>query len=144
MRQNVCMLWFVVRLSGTLPEYPNMNALKPALVMTLGMFAAQVQTTQDDAPKSSAEQRLAFAGQSAGAYRFRIKGQDKLEIKLHPEPLLRWNNKVIREDDGLLFIWTEGDKGRPLATAQFFVVETNWHHEFQSLSVNGFDAQFEG
>jgi hypothetical protein len=108
------------------------------------MFAAHSETSNDDAPKSSPEQRLAFARQSAEAYRFRIKDHDKLEVKLHPEPLLRWNNKVIREDDGLLFIWTEGDKGRPLATAQFFVVDTNWHHEFQSLSVNGFDAQFQG
>jgi hypothetical protein len=30
-----------------------------------------------------------------------------------------------------------------LATAQFFVVQTHWHHEFQSLSSSGFDARYE-
>ena len=114
------------------------------LFVILGLCGAQVAVPKDDAPKSSPEQRLAFARQAAGAYRFRINDRDKPEIKLHHEPLLRWNNQVIREDDGLLFVWTEGDKGRPIATAQFFVVETNWHHEFQSLSVNGFDGRFDG
>jgi hypothetical protein len=55
------------------------------------------------------------------------------KVTLRAEPLLRWDNKVIREDDGMLFLWTEGDKGRPVAAAQFFLVDTTWHHEFQSL-----------
>jgi len=65
-------------------------------------------------------------------------------VKLHPEPLLRWNNQVVREDDGMLFLWTEGTGGQPVATAQFFVQRADWHHEFQSLSQQGFDARFEG
>ena len=84
-------------------------------------------------PRSSPEQRLAFAKQAAEEYRFRVAERDKPEVKLHPKPLLRWNNQVIREDDGLLFLWTEGELGRPVASAQFFVVDTVWHHEFQSL-----------
>jgi hypothetical protein len=40
----------------------------------------------------------------------------------------------------MLFLWTEGNKGRPVAAAQFFVQEMQWHHEFQSLSTGGFDA----
>ena len=114
------------------------------LFVICGLFGAQVETSNDKAPTSSPEQRLVFAKLAAGAYRFRVNDREQPQVKLNHEPLLRWNNQVIREDDGLLFVWTEGDHGRPLATAQFFVVETSWHHEFQSLSLNGFDARFEG
>lgn len=102
--------------------------------------------TQADEPvsgnrASAPEQRLAFAKAAAETYHFRMGSGKSVEVKLLPEPLLRWNNKVIREDDGFLFIWTEGDKGRPVAGAQFFLVDTIWHHEFQSLSVHRFQAQ---
>jgi hypothetical protein len=103
-------------------------------------LAAQAISLGQDAAKSTPEQRLAFAKQAAGAYRFRV---GERAVTLHPEPLLRWNNQVVREDDGMLFLWTEGEKGRPLATAQFFVVENDWHHEFQSLSLSPFEARFE-
>jgi hypothetical protein len=115
-----------------------------SLLVILGLAAAPLEGATDDAPKSSPEQRLAFALKAAGNYRFRIGNRDPSTVKLHPEPVLRWNNKVVREDDGMLFLWTEGDKGRPLATAQFFVVDSDWHHEFQSLSQDGFDARFAG
>ncbi len=113
------------------------------LLMIPGCLAVQAISFGQDAAKSTPEQRLAFAKQAAGAYRFRVSQRDTPPVTLHPEPLLRWNNQVVREDDGMLFLWTEGEKGRPLATAQFFVVETDWHHEFQSLSLSPFEARFE-
>src|SRR5579872_72694 len=121
-----------------------MNFSISMLLAVTGLYTAQVASPNDDAPKSLPEQRLAFARRAAEAYRFRVNDQDIPEVKLHHKPLLRWNNQVVREDDGLLFVWTEGNNGRPVATAQFFLVDTVWHHEFQSLSVSGFDARFEG
>ena len=121
-----------------------MHSWPHVLLVIVGLFGAQVETSKDPGPKSSPEQRLEFARQAAAAYRFRLAGRDRSEVKLHPEPLLRWTNHVIQEDDGLLFIWTEGDRGRPIAGAQFFVQGPIWHHEFQSLSVDGFDTRFEG
>ena len=44
----------------------------------------------------------------------------------------------------MLFLWTEGSKGRPVAAAQFFLVQDQWHHEFQSLSTDGFIARSAG
>lgn len=120
-----------------------MNHLRLTTCIVVGVVASRAEVSAADAPKSSAEQRLAFAKKAAAAYRFRVGERDRQAVKLHPEPLLRWNNQVVREDDGMLFLWTEGDKGRPLATAQFFVVENVWHHEFQSLSLSPFEAQFE-
>ena len=113
-----------------------------SFVMLIGVVAGAVEFAED-AAKSTPEQRLAFAKQAAAAYRFRVEGRGRPAVRLLPEPLLRWNNHVVREDDGMLFLWTEGDTGRPLATAQFFVVGDDWHHEFQSLSLSPFEARFE-
>ena len=90
---------------------------------------------------SSTEQRLAFAKVAAESYHFRLGKRSTSDVKLSPDPLLRWNNKVVREDDGFLFLWTDGDKGRPVAAAQLFLVDTVWHHEFQSVYVDRFQAQ---
>lgn len=88
---------------------------------------------------SSADQRLAFAKQAAENYRFRLPAGGK-KVQLQSRPLLRWNNQAVREDDAVLFLWTEVNKGRPVAAAQFFLVDRQWHHEFQSLTTGSFDA----
>jgi hypothetical protein len=114
-----------------------------ALAACLGVLGAAVEAAEGDAPKSSPAQRLAFATKAAGSYSFRVDARGESKVTLHPEPLLRWYNKVIREDDGMLFLWTEGYQGRPVAAAQFFLVQDDWNHEFQSLSVDGFSARSE-
>jgi hypothetical protein len=121
-----------------------MFALRCTLVAFMSVWGALTAAAQDNAPKSSPEQRLAFATKAALGYRFSAKGSGKPEVTLQSAPLLRWMNKVVREDDGMLFLWTEGNKGRPVVAAQFFVVQTEWHHEFQSLSTNRFVARSDG
>lgn len=115
----------------------------PALLLVvLGSCAAQLGAAAADAPGSSAEQRLVFAKRCATAYQFKPDRRGESEVILHSDPLLRWTNQIVREDDGMLFLWTEGEKGPPVAAAQFFLVEDRWHHEFQSLCVKSFTAQF--
>jgi hypothetical protein len=122
-----------------------MRAICVTLLATCGLLAADSLAAQEDVPNSSAEQRLIFARTAARDYRFELPGRrDQPQVTLQPEPLLRWNNQVIREDDGMLFLWTAGLKGRPVAAAQFFVVKSDWHHEFQSLSPTRFDARCAG
>ncbi len=121
-----------------------MFALRCTLVAFFTVSGTLTAVAQDNAPKSSPEQRLMFARKAASGYRLSVVERDRPEVTLHAEPLLRWINKVVREDDGMLFLWTEGNKGRPVAAAQFFLVQTEWHHEFQSLSVNRFIARSEG
>lgn len=116
-----------------------------SLLVVLAFCAIQAASAQDDGPKSSPEQRLMFARAAARDYRFQLDGKPgQTQVTLHPEALLRWNNQVIREDDGMLFLWTAGEKGRPVAAAQFFVVKSDWHHEFQSLNQTGFEARCAG
>jgi hypothetical protein len=120
-----------------------MFVLRCTLVAFLSVPGALTAAAQDSARKSSPEQRLNFARTAALEYRFRVGDQGKPDVTLQPEPLLRWINNVIREDDGMLFLWTEGKKGRPVAAAQFFLQETQWHHEYQSLSPDSFLARSE-
>jgi hypothetical protein len=121
-----------------------MFALRCTLVAFLSVSGALTAAAQDSSPKSSPEQRLIFGTKAALEYRFVVGDRGRHDVTLHAEPLLRWINKVVREDDGMLFLWTEGNKGRPVATAQFFLQQTQWHHEFQSLSADRFIARSEG
>ena len=94
-----------------------------------------------DGPRSTSDQRQAFAQKAAAGYRFRLPGQAAGKVVVQKEPLLRWTNQVIREDDGMLFLWSDGGKGRPVAAAQFFLQDRKWHHEFQSLADGPFEAR---
>jgi len=117
-----------------------MQFLSPMLLFVIGLLGADPESSIDGKGQSTADQRLRFAKRAAETYGFQFGLENKSRAKLQAEPLLRWNNQVIREDDGFLFLWTEAEKGRPVATAQFFLVESIWHHEFQSLSSDGFAA----
>jgi hypothetical protein len=111
----------------------------------LALFALSAEPSvpsPTDGPRSSGEQRQAFAQKAAAGYRFRLAGQPVGKVLLEKEPLLRWTNQVVREDDGMLFLWSDGSKGRPVAAAQFFLVGPQWNHEFQSLSDGPFEARY--
>ncbi len=121
-----------------------MRSLQGALFASLALFGVWAEGGEDEPPKSTADQRQAFAEKAAGDYRFVLDGRGQGNVVLHGGPLLRWNNKVVREDDGMLFLWNAGKQRRPVASAQFFLVETDWHHEFQSLWPGRFEAHWQG
>ena len=82
--------------------------------------------------------RLELMKNSLKDYEFR-GAKDGAPMKLHADPLLRWNNPVSGVRDGAVFIWTAG--GRPRAAAQVFQLKDGmWLHEFQSLSGEPFQA----
>ncbi len=91
--------------------------------------------------QSSAAQRLEFAKRAAQGYQFRSHDAASRKVTLLPNPLLRWNNTIVREDDGMLFLWTQRDNGRPVAAAQFFLADGIWHHEFQSVIAETIEAR---
>jgi hypothetical protein len=111
------------------------------VVALLVLLAEPAAAFPDDGLRSSSEQRQRFAQKAAAGYRFRLAGQADRQVVLENEPLLRWNNQVVREDDGMLFLWSEGSKGRPVAAAQFFLVDRHWKHEFQSMADGPFEAR---
>src|SRR5689334_19953902 len=110
-----------------------------------GNLAAQPASenaAQDKETKDERGARLEFMKGSAAAYHFEISGDKRSEVTLVPEPILRWSNEVIREDDAALFLWTH--RKRPVCGAQFFLQDKVWHHEFQSLTAEPFKGSWRG
>lgn len=112
------------------------------LLMTLAISRVPLAVAQDGATKEKMlAQRLDFMKAQAGEYRFAAADSDRRELRMVPEPLLRWTNDVSGLQDGTLFLWTE-KSGRPAAAAQVFLTADNiWLHEFQSLYEGPFTAQ---
>jgi hypothetical protein len=125
------------------------------MLATLAMFLsvalsgqAADSTEKEDAveDKAAAAERLDFMKKSTAVYRVTRETGKKDELKLQPEPALRWNNPVSSVPDGTLFLWVGAD-GRPELAAQVFIAAGTkdlWLHEFQSLSVDTFDVVRDG
>ncbi len=87
--------------------------------------------------------RLEFMKQSVRRVEIEIQSDEKARLKLHPEPIQRWNNPVTGIHDGTLFIWL--DHGRPMVAAQVFPIpDGRWLQEFQSLTTNSLRAVQQG
>ena len=104
-------------------------------MMVCVCVAARTATAGDDpaAAGDEAGERLQFMVESAGEYRVTASGNDETLLTLHEEPLLRFNNTVSGVPDGILVLWTLGE--RPAAFAQVFQTKEGvWIHEAQSVS----------
>ena len=78
--------------------------------------------------------------QAAAEYTLCVQADDRIKLKLHSEPVLRWSNPVRGTTDGAVFIWTAG--GRPEAAAGIYKWysesgEPDMEHEISSLSEIG-------
>jgi hypothetical protein len=114
-------------------------AMLPAgLALTVQLCAEEGQ--QAEAGARDARARLAFMQASADEYRFRFPGSENRQITRLADPILRWDNQVVREDDAGLFLWVDG--ARPVCGAQLFLQGDAWHHEFQSLSADPFQVSW--
>jgi hypothetical protein len=100
--------------------------------------AAQEETADKEKERVELAERLDLMKTSLKIYEFKSES-DRKPMKFEAEPLLRWNNPVSGVRDGAVFIWTVG--GRPQAAAQVFQLKDGlWLHEFQSLTVERFQA----
>lgn len=112
-------------------------------LLKFGLIASSIASLGFAREKSASDesaQRLKFMKESVQVYQFTTGPNDDEELKLQPDPALRWNNPVTGLKDGTLFFWTSSD-GRPYAAAQAFQIESGiWLHEFQSLTTASFQA----
>jgi hypothetical protein len=118
-----------------------------ALLAIYFMFTAIVSALarQDAASRDDDEtaKRMEFMKESATIYEFDL-GEQRERLKLHPEPLLRWDNPVSGVKDGIVAMWTSAD-GRPQVVAQIFQSkEKYWMHEFQSVATVPLAASMHG
>ena len=113
-----------------------MSAILGAMLaaILLGQKQSPDQAPAED-EKAAAAERLEFMKRSAAVYSIQL-GEKESELKLIPEPVLRWTNPVSNVPDGGLFLWL-GPEARPEVAAQVFIAAGStdlWLHEFQSLS----------
>lgn len=104
---------------------------------TLAIGALPLAGAQDVPPETDgaeADRRLEVMRQSARVYEFET--DPPRALRLHDEPLLRWNNPVSGVKDGIVALWTD-PSGRPAVAAQVFLSRDGvWIHEFQSLAAH--------
>lgn len=106
-------------------------ALLAVLSLTLLTMAWPLAAHADPAALSR-EQRLKIFEDSVADFQIRLAGAAD-PLKLHKQPLLRFENPVGGVVDGVVLIWT--DRDRPVVAAQVFVVKDDyWIYEFQSIA----------
>lgn len=103
-----------------------------ALLATCGLCSGAADLPSGPTgPSDDRASRLEYMRRLCDQYTIRV-GEAREPAKLH-DPLLRWNDPVIRVLDGITVIWTRN--GRPVAAADVWVrKEGETHHVFQSLA----------
>jgi hypothetical protein len=89
--------------------------------------------------KAERDARLAFMKEQAAAYTLKLEGSDA-PLALHPDAVLRFSNPVSGVPDGIIAMWTDGQ--RPAVLAQVFQTKDGlWVHECQSLAAEPLTMQ---
>jgi hypothetical protein len=103
-----------------------------ALALAAVASPAWGQESQLDPAELTADQRLKLLVSSVEPYELKLEDASQ-PLKLHPHPLLRFDNSVGGVVDGVVLMWTDG--ARPAALAQVFAIKSKlWLHEFQSMA----------
>ena len=120
--------------------------ISAVLLATLAGQTHSPAPSQTDDEKQDSAARLQYMKQSAAVYEIRLGNEKKAQLKLLPEPVLRWNNPVSGVPDGSLVLWV-GPDNRPELAAQVFIAAGTkdlWLHEFQSLSLDSLTVLRDG
>lgn len=122
MRTESCWLWMVaVLLAG---------------VTARGDEPDETPTTGEKEKQLAAE-RLEFMMNSVRDFQVVPDDDQAARWQLYPKPLLRWSNPVGGVPDGVIVMWTDGD--RPAVLAQVFPTKDGyWIHECQSVALRPF------
>jgi hypothetical protein len=116
------------------------HALQPGASAVELTLAASVPGTNDETERASQFLKLSHA--AAATYELQRADERGSQLKLRPEPVLRWSNPVRGEIYGGVYLWSQD--GRPEIAASIFKWYspfTHMTHEFQSLSLGGIRAR---
>jgi hypothetical protein len=90
--------------------------------------------------EGNSKSRLQEMKRQAAEYKVTLATKPAAELKLHEEPLLRFDNPVGGVPDGIVVMWKDGQ--RPAVLAQVFqTAEGVWVHECQSLARAGLNFE---
>jgi hypothetical protein len=113
--------------------------MRPALLLiALSATSAWAQTPADGKTEAArATESLPIARKAAESYSIALKrSRGRIELELHPEPLLQWSNPIGGSFHGSVFIWTEDGHPEVIASIYRKYVPTPPHLgvEFHSLT----------
>ena len=112
------------------------------LRVLLGLYVWAEAPAQEPKRDESA-QRLEQMKRQAAEYVLKLQVNPPTELKLHEEPLLRFDNPVGGVRDGIIVMWKDGK--RPAVVAQVFQIRGGrWVHECQSLARAAVSMQRDG
>ena len=106
-----------------------------ASVLWAAAFAAEeAKHVSSDANVTENKAKLDFYRKRHREYRLFVEGRGDKACEFHEDPLVRWDNPISQNADGMMFLWT--DRGRPVVvTNGFFNFPTQiWGRVFVSLT----------
>ena len=110
----------------------NATVFYCTIYLCTGAYAVELE---DDKARSDEAMRL--ARDEAAKYQV-LRGEEFDELRLWPNPILRWSNPVSGQLYGWAFVWTH--RGRPEAIASIYKWYSPHRHmgiEFHSLATAG-------
>lgn len=125
-------------------NFANNDGRTMLAIATLIVLSASSMADETDDDRRVAEAlRITTAG--ADAYAIEIADGSGIQLRMHPDSLLRWSNTVAGEIYGNVFVWTH--QGRPHAIGslhQWFSPHTHGADELHSLSAKPLRATRHG
>ena len=103
-------------------------------IATLSADDAKPPASSGDANSTAGKEKLDYYRKLHREYRLFVDGRGDKACEFHEDPLVRWDNPISQNADGMMFLWT--DRGRPVVvTNGFFNFPTQiWGRVFVSLT----------
>lgn len=122
---------------------PNCLRFAGSLSVVLLTATAPTSVSWGQSPEGDRAQRLVWMTEMAAEYEFHLASQSDERMTLRTVPVFRWTNPIRNSTDGAVFLWTA--QGRPQVMVGIFTRGNRiYHHEFQSLALEGLVGRVEG
>lgn len=115
------------------------RSLPIMLSIMIGVATLNADDTKPPASSAAAnspanKEKLDFYRKLHREYRLFVDDRRDMPCEFHEDPLVRWDNPISQNADGMMFLWT--DRGRPVVvTNGFFNFPTQiWGRVFVSLT----------
>lgn len=113
--------------------------------LCLGSATAVPVIAQDAASAETADEASDRFREEASKYQFSYLDGDK-PLTQQPQPLLHWSNPARGGEDGMVFLWTDGNKPCVIGTCFTYVYRDRVHrkHAFHVLTNEAIQGKNEG
>lgn len=105
-----------------------------AIMLSGSPLSAQNKPDSPAANGTEKKEKLDFYRQRLRELRLSVEGGGGKPCEFVEDPLMRWDNPISQNGDGMMFLWT--DRGRPVAmmNSHFHFPSRDWRRIFVSLA----------